>query len=252
MSQAKVSRIENGVTAADPVDVEKLARALELTEAQITRLVELATQARNHMVDWRTTRVGMATRQLDIAQVEGAGHQIRVFNPVSVIGLLQTSEYARAVMFASRRMMDVGAGDPPPADIYEAVTARLQRHQILAYPDKSFFFVMAEAALSNRLCSPTEMVGQIQRIRELARQDNITVGIIPADAQLSGPLVHGFEVVDDRWLLIDLFNTLVMSRGRSDIRNYLDLFEGLQEESTLHIDAMLDKYLNHYLDLARP
>lgn len=254
MSQAKISRIENNVFTVDPADVTKIARALSVAEGDISRLVELAERGQNRMTDWRTNWVGMVARQTEIGQLEESGHDIRVFNPTNVIGLLQTSEYARAVMAASRRMLEESRADrqPPQADIYEAVSARLRRHQVLAASERRFWFVMAEAALSNRLCRPEEMVAQIHRIRELAGQPNITIGIIPSDAWLVGPLVHGFEVIDDKWVLIDLFNTSVTSRGRSDVGLYIDLFKTLLQQATTEIDGILDRYLDLYLDLSRP
>jgi transcriptional regulator with XRE-family HTH domain len=252
MSQAKISRIENNVSAVDPGDVEKIARALG-AERDISRLVELAEQGQNRLTDWRSTWVGMIARQSEIGQFEASGTDIRVFNPSGVIGLLQTSEYARSVMAASRRMMEAAAGGAGHhVDVYEAVSARLRRHQVLAAPERRFWFVMAEAALSSRLCPPEEMVAQLHRIRELARQPNITIGIIPSDAWLVSPLVHGFEVVDDKWLLIDLFNTSVTSRGRSDVSLYTGLFESLLRQATTEIDDILDRYLEIYLDLSRP
>jgi transcriptional regulator with XRE-family HTH domain len=252
MSQAKVSRIENNVSLADPADIAKIARALDADDRTVARLVDLAERGHNQMTDRRSTRVAMAARQFEIGHIEESGREIRVFNPSSMIGLIQTSEYARSVMVASRRLMDVGGAEPQQADIYESVTARLQRHQILASSSRRFWFIMAEAAFSNRLCRPEEMVAQIQRIRELAAQPNITIGIIPGDVELSVPLVHGFEVVDDKWLLIDLFNTSVTSRGRSDVSIYIDLFENLLGHAVTEIDGILDKYLDIYLDLARP
>ena len=251
MSQAKVSRIETGASAADPADVEKLARALHLGDREIARLVELAERGLNRMTDWRSTKLAMVTRQHEIGQFEEAGREVRVFQPAAVPGLLQTSEYARAVMTGWQRMLEPAGVEPPSAGIYEAVSARLHRHQVLASTDRRFSFVMAESVLSSRLCRPEEMLGQIQRIRELADKDNIFVGIIPADAPLSRPLVHGFELIDDKWLVIDLFNTSVTSRGASDIRLYLDLFESLKEQAITDIDDILDKHLDVYLEESR-
>jgi transcriptional regulator with XRE-family HTH domain len=249
MSQAKISRIETGSVSADPRDVELLARKLGASDEAVRLLVEQAHQANNQMTDWRLGRAGVANRQREVAQLEAATREVRVFQPAVIIGLLQTSEYARAILTGFEETLapalDIGS-------ISEAVSARVQRHEVLAEPGKEFRFVMSESVLSYRSCGPLEMLAQIQRVREVARQDNVTLGLIPADSRLPLPLFHGFELLDDRCVIIDLFNTELMSRGRSDTQLYRQVFDSLERISTTDIDGILDKYLNIYLDLSRP
>jgi hypothetical protein len=59
------------------------------------------------------------------------------------------------------------------------------------------------------------------------------------------------EYSPDKWLVIDLFNTSVTSRGSSDIRLYLDMFDSLRELSVTAIDDLLDKHFDVYLEESR-
>jgi hypothetical protein len=61
---------------------------------------------------------------------------------------------------------------------------------------------------------------------------------------------HGFELLDDWCVLVDLINTTLVSRGRADIRLYAEVFDALLEQSTTDIDAILDRYFTYYLDEA--
>lgn len=251
MSQAKISRIENGITAVEPDDVRALARALQVSAELEHQLVEAVDQAHDRMTDWRPTQTDVADRQRDVARLENATREFRVFQPAVVVGLLQTSEYARAVF--SRFQIELDSSDiaESSATVADAVSARVRRHEVLTEADRHFHFLMAESVLSNRLCRPADMVAQIERLREVAGQDNVTLRLIPADNEWAIPPYHGFELMDDRCVLVDLFNTSLMSRGRSDVGLYRQVFDALEEQGTTDIDPMLDRYLDHYLDLLR-
>jgi transcriptional regulator with XRE-family HTH domain len=250
MSQAKISRIETGAATVDPDEVPALTRALKLTAEETRRLTELAQRGHNQMTDWRPTQYGSADRQREFAQLEATTREFRVFQPAVVVGLLQTSEYARAVL-SQFQWLSAARIAESTIDVSEAVSARVQRHEVLAEPHRHFTFVLSEAVLSNRLCGPIEMLGQIDRIREVARQENVTVGIVPADAAWAIPPYHGFELLDDRCVLVDLINTTLVSRGRADIRLYREVFDALLEQATMDIDPILDRYFTDYLDALR-
>jgi hypothetical protein len=169
-----------------------------------------------------------------------------------VAGLLQTSEYARGVLATIQRVATMAGFDGSAAAVPEAVSARVQRQEALADPTKSFHFVMSEAVLSNRTCPPQEMPAQIQRIREVAGQENVSVGFISAETMWTIPPYHGFVVIDDSLVIVDLINTGLTSRGRSDIRLYRQVFDSFEQHVDTDIDVLLDKYLDIYLDLSRP
>lgn len=252
MSQAKISRIENGVGAASPSDVERIARALGAPQATIDRLVEQAARSNDRMTDWRSIGRLPVEIQREIMQLEATAGVIRIFQPNVVVGLAQTSEYARAVLSASYELLTSVLGERGFAAVPEAVSARVRRQEVLADPDKEFHFLMMEAVLSNRFGRPEDMPAQIHRLCELAEQDNVTLRIIPADAELPIPPYHGFELLDERWVMIDLFNTELTMLGQADMALYRLLFDRLDASAAVDIQPILDRYLEFYLDLSRP
>lgn len=251
MSQAKISRIETGSVLPDPEDVERLAIALGAPNTVVRALVDQAERSHDRMTDWRFRPTSVAGRQSDLARIEAGTRVFRVFQPVAVIGLLQTSEYARAIFATSQALLSKGSRDAAAADVFDAVSARIDRQRILADPRKRFYFLMSETVLQLRLCPPEHMPAQVERIREVSRQDNVSIGIIPLDTQWNFPPQHGFQLLDDRNVLIDLLNTGVRSKGRSDTALYRRLFDTLEAQASTEIDPILDKYLKLYLDLAR-
>jgi transcriptional regulator with XRE-family HTH domain len=252
MSQAKISRVETGTGSADPVDVESIARALDLDDTETHRLVQQAVdEAQERMTDWRQAVPGLAGRQRRTAQIETTSTTIRAFQTSVVPGLLQTSEYARATLNTFTDPIFPGRYSSS-AGVPEAVSMRMRRQEILPDPAKRFRFVLAEAALANRVCPPVAMPAQLQRIREVAGQANVSVGIIEFDAPWRFLPVHGFKVFDEHTVEIDLMNTGLATQGRSEVRLYRQVFDALEEQATTVIDPILDRYLDLYLDLSRP
>ena len=166
-----------------------------------------------------------------------------------IIGLLQTSGYARAMLAPLQRL--TGESDEAKLDVAvtQAVSARVHRQAILADRRKRFDFVMSEAVLSNKLCPPEEMPAQISQLRKLADQDNISISLIPADADWVIPPYHGFTLLDDRDLFVDLFDTGLIKHDKVDARFYGEVFRSMKHLATADTNAMFDRYFQSYLDL---
>lgn len=253
MSQPKISRIERGIGTPDPTDVGALARALGADDGQVRALVERSERLHNRMTDWRPVSPDVADRQRTVGAWEAEAAVVRDFQPALLAGLLQTSGYARAALQAFVAL-HLDLDQPSEADIRAAVAARIDRQQVLADPSKQFRFVVAEAVLRNQICSPAAMIEQIDALREVtARQSNITIGVIPDGASSGVPQLHGFTLFDDRLVVIDLYNTGLTSRGRTDVASYHHVFDGFERRATTDIGPVLDRYREAYIEqLRRP
>jgi transcriptional regulator with XRE-family HTH domain len=246
MSQAKISRLETGAVTADPSDVRLIATALDLPGDEIERLVDVAEQKAGQWTEWRPTQQSIASRQHDVRQLEATTKELRIFQPAVVVGLMQTSEYARALMSSLQTELADDRIADSTAVVAEAVAARMQRNQVLEQHDRRFRFLMAEAVLANQVCGPAEMLAQLARIEDVAGQENVTVRIVPTDAEWPIAPYHGFYVMDDRVVLIDLFDTSLMARSRRTIRHYQRVFDALERVGTADIAAIVDKYRQIY------
>ncbi|MEV6850861.1 helix-turn-helix transcriptional regulator [Actinoplanes sp. NPDC051411] len=247
MSQAKISRIETGQTSASPADVARLAHALGAS-AEIVE--ELATEAeRKHfpMTDWRPAPGAAGHSQEDIGALESSASEIRIFQPALVVGLAQTAGYARAVLAAMRELTPPPEFVDPHPSLAMAVTARVRRQEIVARSDHRFRFIMGEAALSSRLASAPEMLVQIDAIGKLAGAANVDVRFIPYDTVLPFPLIHGFELLDDACVIVDVFNTGLIGRGAPDLATYRRIFDRLEAVAVSDIEPLLKKYRDVYL-----
>lgn len=247
LSQATISRLENGTSNPDPQVVRRVAEALELPADEVERLVGLVERSSELLIDWQSTQPGLADRQHFVRKLEASAHHTRVFQPAVVPGLLQTSEYARAVLTAVRlELADDQIADSALA-VSEAVGARMQRSQTLDEPDRQFDFLITEDVLGHQVCRPVDMIAQIARLREVAAYSNVSIRIIPHDAEWPIPPFHGFVITDDRNVFVDLFNTSLLSRGRRTAGHYRRVFDGLDAIATSDIGPILDDFEKRYI-----
>jgi len=249
MSQAKISRLETGASAPDPHDIRRIAEALELPGDEVERLTSLADRASEQLIDWQSAEPALAGRQHFVRRLESAARETKVFQPAVVPGLLQTDGYARAVLASLRKeLADDQIADSTLA-VSEAVAARMQRSQVLDEPGRQFHFLMTEEVVSRRVCRPADMLAQIARLREVAAKPQVSLRIIPSDAEWPVAPFHGFVLTDDRNVFVDLFNTSLLSRGRRTVGHYQRMFEALDSVATSDIDSILDTHQKRFVHL---
>jgi transcriptional regulator with XRE-family HTH domain len=243
MSQAKISKIETGAVQPNPADVRRIAEELGAPPAEVERLTRLAAEPADDAGADRE-----ASWQREMAQMEAAATVIRNFQPVLLSGLLQTSEFARAMFHVFKEP------SPAPANgggILAAVSARVRRQEILADPGRRFHFVMPQTMLISQLAPADEMPAQLSRIREVARQHNVTVSLVPDGAQWPVPPLHGFTILDDEHVVIDTLTSNVVLTDRSEIRRYRQYFASFEEIASTDIDPVLDRFRRIYLQRAQ-
>ncbi len=172
-SESKVSRMELGRVGFKERDVSDLLELYGMADDEERfRLMELARAANNPgwwsrygdvMPSWFTNYVGL----------EVAAALIRTYEVMFVPGLLQTEEYARAVV-------QLGKSYLPSAEVDQRVALRVTRQQILTRPDPArLWVVLDEAALHRPVGGRDTMREQIQHLIMWSQQPNITLQVMP-------------------------------------------------------------------------
>ncbi|WP_433439908.1 helix-turn-helix domain-containing protein [Nonomuraea sp. CA-141351] len=119
--------------------------------------------------------------------VEATAEAIRTWEPLIVPGLLQTEEYARAVLSG-----DVGA---TPEQVEEHVIARMERQSILQRPKPPMLWIVIDEAVLHRpIGSPTVMSAQLTRLVEAGQAPRITIQVLPLNAYSTIGLAGGFAI----------------------------------------------------------
>jgi Domain of unknown function (DUF5753) len=106
---------------------------------------------------------------------EAGARSLRLFEHVLVPGLLQTADYARAVLSTRPHT----SAD----EIEELVTARLARQALLARADPPLLYVLLDEGVLHRpVGTPEVMATQLARLAELSEQTYVTLQVIPYSA----------------------------------------------------------------------
>ena len=191
-SPSKLSRIENGQSRVNTGDVADLLDAYGITD-QATReaLIQLAREAR---------RRGWWTRYTDILGsgtyigLEAEASAIHTYESQFVPGLLQTEDYARAVITG-------GQVRPDPDTVERRVAARIARQELLTRPEPpEIWAILDEAVILRPVGGPAVMRAQLRRLTEVSTRPNATVTLqvlplaVGAHPGMNGPFVIlGFQ-----------------------------------------------------------
>ncbi len=218
---SKVSKLENGRQTPTDADIRAWTQATGSEGETPALLASLHTLEVQH-ADWqRLLRGGLRPRQRALAELDQKTRLFRAFEATVIPGLLQTPEYARARFAEGIRRLKL------PNDINDAVQGRIQRQEILYRPDKRFHFVLTEAALRFRLCSPQVMLGQLDRLVSLSQLPNMKLGVIGFDTQYATSPWHGFWLYDDQKVLVETMSAALDLRQPQEIELYSDAFDQL-------------------------
>jgi transcriptional regulator with XRE-family HTH domain len=172
VAPATVRRMETAEVALKIPYVQVLLETYGVPDDEAAAFVALAEEAnrpgwwqRFHDVlpDWFSLYVSL----------EGAAGIIRSYEPHFVPGLLQTEEYARAVMEAGT------VGQTGPETIERHVSLRMARQQLLERPDPPHLWViMDETVLRRPVSSHGEVMrDQLDKLLEFAERDRVTLQV---------------------------------------------------------------------------
>lgn len=113
-----------------------------------------------------------------------------------ISGLLQTADYAAAVMSNVISFYQI------PNDLDDAVTARMERQRILYQRDKRFHFLLGEQALYTTFGDNHVMIGQLDRLYSIIGMPRVTLGIVPRAAR-GTVVVENFFMFDNRLVKVE-------------------------------------------------
>ncbi|MBG0817209.1 helix-turn-helix transcriptional regulator [Planomonospora sp. ID82291] len=229
---SKVSRIENARQTATVDDIRAWGRAVEAAPEIVEELTEELTGLLERQDSWRQRhRSGLAALQEDIRDLEARTTLLRAFEPGLVIGLLQTTEYARSVFNRLKRLYKA------PDEVDAAIRVRMQRQEILYDQRKRFRFVLPEAALRYRLAPLDVMCGQLDRLLAVTALPNVEFGVVPFEAPLPSALLNGFWIYDREQVAVPTRTRNLVLRDSEDVTFYEQAFEEFCEVAAFREDA---------------
>jgi transcriptional regulator with XRE-family HTH domain len=177
-SPSKISRYERARTGLQPREVERLLDYYEITGSRRALLLALAEDAAQKGW-WEEFADGLSADYQQFIGLEHEASSIAIWHVDVVPGLLQTQAYARHIISSYSRVEPIA-----PGAIERLVKVRMRRQQVLnREPEVQLSIVLDESVLKRRIGDELVMCEQLQRLAREADRPNLTLQILPLDAQ---------------------------------------------------------------------
>jgi hypothetical protein len=236
-SPSKLLRIEQGQVPLATSDLIALLTHYGITdEKEVKGWIELARISRRSTI-WDTYGDVFTKLFAEFVQHEWYASVIRQYETKLVPGVLQTEDYAEAVVRAYL--------GPRPNErvVSRTVQARLERAEHLLNQTKTqpeMFFILDEAVVRRRVGRESGnsgiMVRQLEYLKEISAQPNIQIQIVPFDLGIYTALRGPFELLEfedpDNNILLYRENPegdQLLNEDYDEIGPYLDVFTDLEE-----------------------
>ncbi|MFE1476752.1 Scr1 family TA system antitoxin-like transcriptional regulator [Streptomyces cyaneofuscatus] len=174
---SRIAQIERATGAKPTLE---LTRALDRELVADDLLIDLWPYVyREAYPDWSQAFIAYSARAAVIRQ----------YSSHAVPGLLQTPEYARALLSMGHSLRDA-------EHLEERVAARLERQNRLTGPDRPhLWIILDEAVLRRPVGGSAVMRGQLEKLLRMAEEPNITVQVLPFDQGAHGALAGSLSVL---------------------------------------------------------
>ncbi|MEV0132234.1 helix-turn-helix transcriptional regulator [Dactylosporangium sp. NPDC050688] len=171
-SGSKISRIETGQTGVTPRDVRDMLDIYQVEPEYADQLLKIAREARQK--GWWQLYGDVLTGAY--VGLEAAADHIRSYEALVVPGLLQTEEYAQAMIHAARPDISV-------TEVEKRVRVRMSRQSLVTQDDPiDLWVVLDEAVLRRPVGGRAVMRRQLEHLSLAAGWPNVTLQVLPFSA----------------------------------------------------------------------
>lgn len=187
-SASRVSRLLSGKRGGTELDVVSFMAVCGVTGAKRDRLLDLC-RAANTKGWWQQHGDRMPKQLRTLVDHEDRAVRIGAFQPMILPGLLQTGDYARALIVAS--------GSVPDDEVEERVTARLARQGLFSRtPPVRFTFFVHEFVLRLPIGGPDVMSDQLHHLLRMSVRPSISLRVVRAAVGGHAGLAGHFQLME--------------------------------------------------------
>ncbi|MFJ6086285.1 helix-turn-helix domain-containing protein [Streptomyces sp. NPDC001002] len=229
VSQSKISRLENGRRSISQRDVRDLCGVYEVEDVRIVdSLMQMAKDSRQQ--GWWHS-FGDIPYSVYIG-LETDAASLRVYDPQVVPGLLQTRQYAEALIAGA-------LPETAAADVEKRVQVRLRRQERITAPENPLrlWTVMDEAAVRRIVGNRSLMRDQLEHLVEQSQLPHVTVQVIPFEMG-AHPGVNGQyailefpDAADSSVVYIEGVTSDLYLEKANDVQKYSVMYEHLRAQA---------------------
>lgn len=215
LSQAKVSRIENGILPVQRNDIDTILNILRapLSIQQQAAAAFERTTAPAHKLQYK-----FAFSSFETERLEARSKQVRVLALTNVPVLLQTAETRLAILHTY---------DLDSQSIAKRMHATVIRQEALWDGKRSYEILIHESALYTRLIDTTQHIIQLDRVEYYIGLNTVSIGIIPYRSGFASVLTSSFAIHDNHTLYRESGNMEIKSEDNKLIGIYQAIFDEL-------------------------
>ncbi|ARZ70191.1 helix-turn-helix transcriptional regulator [Streptomyces sp. HU2014] len=241
-SQAQISNIETGRVGVSANRVRMLAINYRCTDqALIEALTTMAEERRRGW--WDHYQDVLPTGLLDLAETEHHATALRVAQAITIPGLLQTPEHARAIF---REFVPA----LKPHEVEHRVSHRVKRQEIL-FRDKptSYTAIIHEAALRMQFGGPETARAQLAHVISMTERENIAIAVIPFNVTSFPISGHGVDYCYGPVPHLDTVHLDAAHGGQlvdaaASLRRYRLMLDRMQQVA---LDVIASRELMHHI-----
>ncbi|MFJ2744317.1 helix-turn-helix domain-containing protein [Streptomyces sp. NPDC087440] len=236
VSQSKISRLENGRRSISPRDVRDLCGVYEVEDPRVVEsLMQMAKDSRQQ--GWWHA-FGDIPYSVYIG-LETDAESLRVYEPQVVPGLLQTNEYAEAVISGA-------LPESTPEEWKKRVGVRLRRKERIttAAVPLRLWAVIDESVLRREVGDRHLMLAQLEHLQELSKLPHVTIQVLPfsagAHTGLSGhyAILEFPETTDSSVVYIEGVTSDLYLEKTADVQKYTVMYEHLRAKAMSAEDSL--------------
>ncbi|MBK3559302.1 helix-turn-helix domain-containing protein [Streptomyces sp. MBT56] len=233
---SKIRRFERAESGIRQVDLNLLLDLYGITDTtEREGWLALARESRKRRW-WRDLEDRLPNDFLDLVGLEEDVSYCRGFEPGVIHGLLQTEDYATAV---------IGGGDPLDAERLERVRVRMERQKAITRSERPLgaWFILGEAALRQQIGGPKVIQAQLNHLIEVSELPNVTLQVLPFSvrAYRGGPIaftIYRFpEPSEMEVVVLENHKSHTYLEGPLDTGFYGDVFNHLRAAASGQMES---------------
>ncbi|MET8874437.1 helix-turn-helix transcriptional regulator [Nocardia sp. NPDC004604] len=222
--ESKISKLEYGKLRASDADVRAYCAHAGAEDELADLLATLHNIDAAYMEMRRLLSTGTGRGQDELVKLAERTQLTRIYQNVLIPGILQTPEYARAILERSIMRHRL------PNDIDTGIAKRMERQRFLYHGDRRFHVLLAEQALLTTVGNDSVMLGQLDRLLVAAGLPRVTLGIVPATAEIPQQTTN-FVMFDDRVTTVETITAELTVTQPREVATYGRTFDMLAELS---------------------
>jgi hypothetical protein len=165
-----MSRMETGLAPARLLEVRELMNLYDVDDPDLRAAMDSLSRDIWIKDWWDDYTRNVQVHVIDLAWMEARSEKLRTFSLPVIQGLLQTREYAEAVIRANDP-------DAPDRQIAQWVNFRMKRQEVLQRLD--FTAVLDEYVFHRQFGGASVMRDQISHLLDVSDRPNVTIRVLP-------------------------------------------------------------------------